>query len=235
MTLTLEQLATVGNVVDEDYRHVTKEISPGRPLALPDTYLKWYQLSRKDRTIDLADDAEARAFLAEDVATGRLPISGDLGFVIHHLCGEHIHLLLVCTWRDNNEMWQTTYLKDARQDDSFDLIPQTTHRGVICVWEFGAVAHEHQAWTRYLRSNRDAEAKRAYAESQFTGTISVSCLSSTRRSSWTGGRRRPGGWSRQARAHQAMVVSSRAGTAGAGTRSNEAQTDGVIRSTRTPT
>lgn len=171
MTLTPEQLATVGNVVDENYHHVTKKIWPGTPLVLPDTYLKWYQLCRKDRIIDPAEDAEARAFLAEDVTAGRLPITGDLGFVIHHLSGEHIHLLLVCTWRDNNEMWQTTYLKDARQDDPFSLMPQTTHRGVICVWEFGAVAHEHQAWTRYLCSNRDAAAKRAYAESQFTGTI----------------------------------------------------------------
>jgi hypothetical protein len=171
MPLTVEQLATVGNVVDEDYRHVTKKIVPGTPLVLPDAYLKWYQLSREDQIIDPADDAQARAFLAEDVAAGRLPISGDLGFVIHHLSGEHIHLLLVCTWRDNNEMWETTYLKDARRDDVFRLAPQTAHRGVICVWEFGPVAHEHRAWTRYLRSNRDAAAKQAYAQSQLTGTI----------------------------------------------------------------
>ena len=171
MTLTVEQLATVGNVVDEDYHHVTKKIWPGRPLVLPGTYLKWYQLSREDRIIDAADDTAARAFLAEDIAAGGLAITGDLGFVIHHLSGEHIHLLLVCTWRDNNEMWETTYLKDARQNDPFSLRPQTTHRGVICVWEFGAVTHEHQEWTRYLRSNRDVAAKRAYLESQFTGTI----------------------------------------------------------------
>jgi hypothetical protein len=138
--------------------------------VLPDAYLKWYQLCREDRIIDPAHDAEARAFLAEDVAAGRLPISGDLGFVIHHLSGEHIHLLLVCTWRDNNEMWETTYLKDAGHDGPFSLMPQTTHRGVMCVWEFRAVAHEHQAWMRYLCSKRDAAAKRAYAESQFTGT-----------------------------------------------------------------
>lgn len=169
--MTVDQLATVGNVVDEDYRHVTKEFRPGRPLALTDTYLKWYQLSGRDRSIDPTDDAAARAFLAEDIAAGRLAITGDLGFVIHHLSGEHVHLLLVCTWRDNNEMWETTYFKDARQNQPFSLMPQTTHRGVICVWEFGAVAHEHQAWTRYLRSDRDTAAKRAYAESQFTGPI----------------------------------------------------------------
>ena len=77
----------------------------------------------------------------------------------------------MCTWRDNNEMWETTYVKDTRRDDPFGPTAQTTHRGVICVWEFGAVAHEHQAWTRYLRSNRDTAAKRTYTETLCTATI----------------------------------------------------------------
>ncbi|GII26214.1 hypothetical protein [Planosporangium mesophilum] len=171
MTFTDEQLAPVGNVVDADYRHVTKHISPGTPLVLPDTYLKWYHLRGENRVIDSAITEEARTFLTEEVAAGRLPISGELGFVVHHLSGANIHLLLVCTWRDNNEMWETTYVKDTRRDGPFGLMAQTTHRGVICVWEFGAVAHEHQAWTRYLRSSRDAAAKRAYAESLFTGMV----------------------------------------------------------------
>lgn len=42
---------------------------------------------------------------------------------------------------------------------------------VICVWELGAVLHEHQAWTRYLRSSRDEKAKRAYLNDQFTGSV----------------------------------------------------------------
>jgi hypothetical protein len=75
------------------------------------------------------------------------------------------------TWRGNNEMWETAYFKDMREDKPFDLIPQGTHRGTICVWEFGAVAHEHHAWTRYLRSARDEAAKREYVESQYAGTI----------------------------------------------------------------
>ena len=116
-------------------------------------------------------DAEARAFLADEAAAGRLPISGDLGFVINHLSGEHVYLLLVFTWRGNNEMWESAYYKDVRDGGPFRLAPQGTHRGAICVWEFGAVAHEHLAWTRYLRSARDEAAKREYAESQFAGTI----------------------------------------------------------------
>ena len=162
-----DQLAAVGNVVADDYRHGTKKITPGGPLTLPDAYLKWYEVSFPDRDIDPAADATARAFVTGEAAAGRLPISGDLGFVIHHRCAGEIHLLLVCTWRAGNEMWETLYGRDG---GPFTLMPQTTHRAVMCVWEFGAVAHEHRAWTAYLRSRRDVAAKRAYADSQFTGT-----------------------------------------------------------------
>ena len=160
--------SAVGNGVDPGYHHVTRRIEPGPPLTLPDAYLKWYAIHPHDLTIDPAADTLARAFLADEAAAGRLAISGDLGFVIHHRCGERLHLLLVCTWRVNNEMWETIY---AREDDTFALMPQTTHRAAFCVWEFGAIAHEHRAWTAFLRSDRDAAAKRAYAETQVTATL----------------------------------------------------------------
>jgi hypothetical protein len=171
MTVTIEDLTAVGNVVDEGYHHVTKRITPRDPLALPDAYLKWYDLCREDQEVRTDVDAEARLFLRDEVRTGRLPISGDLGFVINHLSGDHIYLLLVFTWRGNNEMWESTYYKDVRDGGPFRPGPQGSHRGMICVWEFGAVAHEHLAWTRYLRSARDEKAKREYAECQFSGTI----------------------------------------------------------------
>jgi len=171
MTVTTENLAGVGNVVEEDYHHVTKVIVPRPALVLPDAYLKWYDLHRPDQRIRPDVDAEARGFLSAEAAAGRLPISGDLGFVIDHLAGESVHLLLVFTWRGNNEMWESTYYKDLRDGGPFRLPPQGTHRGAICVWEFGAVAHEQLAWTRYLRSSRDEQAKRAYVESQFAGEI----------------------------------------------------------------
>ncbi|GAA2650493.1 hypothetical protein [Paractinoplanes durhamensis] len=156
------------SAVAPGYHHVPKRITPAEPLVLPTTYLKWYRLCRPDQVIDPAVEAEARAFLTAETEAARLPIAGDLGFAIHHLSGEHTHLLLVFTWRENNEMWETVYVRGAT---GFDLIPQTTHRAVMCVWEFGAVAHEHEAWTRYLRSPRDAPAKQAYVTTQFSGTI----------------------------------------------------------------
>jgi hypothetical protein len=171
MTVTIENLAAVGNVVDEGYHHVTKVIVPAPALVLRDAYLKWYDLHRPDQRVRPDVDAEARAFLSAEAAAGRLAISGDLGFVIDHLSGEHVHLLLVFTWRGNNEMWESVYYKDVRDGGPFRLAPQGTHRAAICVWEFGAVAHEHLAWTRYLRSGRDARAKQEYVESQYAGEI----------------------------------------------------------------
>jgi hypothetical protein len=171
MTMTIDNLASVGNVVDRDYRHVSKVFTPAAPLLLPNAYHKWYVLRRADQAVSPAADAEARTFLRTETSADRLPISGDLGFVVHHLSGEYVHLLLVCTWRNDNEMWETSYCRDFREEGTFRLMPQGTHRGVICVWEFGPVAHEHQAWTRYLRSERDKAAKRAYVESQVSGTI----------------------------------------------------------------
>jgi len=171
MSVTTGSLDAVGNVVDPDYVHVTKQITPAAPLVLPDAYLKWYELCRPDQEISADASAGAREFVRAETAAGRLPISGDLGFVIHHLSGEHVHLLLIFTWRGNNEMWESTFYRDDREDGPFQVTSEGVHRGAMCVWEFGAIAHEHLAWTRYLRSARDEAAKRAYAESSFTGTI----------------------------------------------------------------
>ena len=44
-----------------------------------------------------------------------------------------------------------------------------THRPTFCVWELGAVCHERQAWSAYLRSRRDAPARAAYVDYAFTG------------------------------------------------------------------
>jgi hypothetical protein len=39
------------------------------------------------------------------------------------------------------------------------------------VWELGAVWHEQQAWSRFLRSERDADARETYLEDAFAGEV----------------------------------------------------------------
>jgi hypothetical protein len=170
MTTSLPDLTEVGNIPAE-YHHIAKLVSPADGLALPDAYLKWYEVRRPDAEIPDELRIDAREFLQAEVAAGRLNLSGELGFVIHHLCGESFYFLIVCSWRNLNEMWETLYAQDMATGGGYRLVPQGSHLEVICVWELGAVLHEQQAWTRYLRSPREEQDKRAYLEDRFTGTV----------------------------------------------------------------
>lgn len=172
MTRNLSHLAAITNV-DDDYRHYAKEVValPDHDLVLTDAHLKWYEVREREDVVAPRVREEGAAFLREQVASGELDISGDLGFVIHHLCRGDFHFLIVCTWRRNNEMWETVYIRDMNQHDSFVRLEQGSHLEVICVWEMGAVLHEQQAWIRYLYSDRDEQAKIAYLDDRFTGTV----------------------------------------------------------------
>lgn len=171
MTTNLARLSTIGNVIPAGYRHYPKLITPADDLVLPDAHLKWYDVYRPQAGMDAGLRDQAREFVLAQARAERLQISGELGFVIHHLCGESFYFLIVCTWRNANEMWETLYGRDLADGGPFRLIPQGTHLEVICVWELGAVLHEQQAWIRYLYSDRDEQAKLAYIEDRFSGTV----------------------------------------------------------------
>jgi hypothetical protein len=171
MTTNLARLSTIGNITPADYQHYPKLITPADDLALPDAHLKWYDVRRPEASMDSGLREQAREFVLAEAQAGRLQISGELGFVIHHLCGESFYFLIVCTWRHANEMWETLYGRDLADGGPFCLIPRGTHLEVVCVWELGAVLHEQQAWIRYLYSDRDERAKLAYIEDRFSGTV----------------------------------------------------------------
>jgi hypothetical protein len=143
--------------VSPDYTHVRKRLSAGDGLELPDVHLKWYELHREDLEIEDDVRTEAREFLWTNI--GGITPQGNFGFVVLHRVGAG-YLLLVCTWQNDNELWETAYGKGSA---GFELIPfPETAKGTYCVWELGAVLHEQQAWIRYLFSPRDADAGRAY-------------------------------------------------------------------------
>lgn len=170
MTTQLPDLTKFGNI-PSDYVHAPKFAEPGEDLALADGYLKWYDVRPEQAVIPDEVRAEARQFLQAESEAGRLTLDGDLGFVVFHLCGESFYFLIVLTWRNQNEMWESLYGQDVQQGGGFRMIPQGTHLEVICVWELGAVLHERQAWTEYLMSARDEQAKAAYLNSRFTGPV----------------------------------------------------------------
>ncbi len=169
IALSVERIAKLGNVVPEGYQYYEKIAATGADLSLPRAYLKWYDLYPADAPITPAQQAECRTFISAEVE--RLNIADELGFVILHRAGS-VLLLLLTTWRNTNEMWESVYVKEAESAAEYRLLPfENTHRGTYCVWELGIVWHERQAWVRFLSSKRDAEAKLAYINDRFEGRV----------------------------------------------------------------
>ncbi len=114
--------------------------------------LKWYDIATPDAPIPAEIGDLARECLVDEIMGGAIELEG-LGFVILHRCGEGFYFLLACTWAGNNELWETVWAKDGDADPTFRPWPLARgHHPTFCVWELGAVWHEQQAWSRFLRS-----------------------------------------------------------------------------------
>jgi hypothetical protein len=164
--------ATEQTSVTANYTHVEKIAQPQPSLALGDTVLKWYDVAPDDAPVPLAIRAVARRCLRDAHRTSELGSLGGLGFVILHRCGDGFYFLLVNTWRNENELWETVWAKNGDADVLFRPWPiEGEHRPTFCVWELGAVAHEREAWTRYLLSARDEAARHAYLRDCFDGAV----------------------------------------------------------------
>ena len=159
------------SAVHAGYRHLTKEIASATPIELGDSVLKWYDIAPGDAPVPGPIRALARGTLRGAADPGALDLDDDLGLVILHRSGESYFFLLVSTWRNDNELWESVWAKNG-DDSGFHPWPiEGTHRPTFCVWELGAVCHEQQAWSRFLRSARDAEAREAYLRDSFAGDV----------------------------------------------------------------
>jgi hypothetical protein len=157
--------------VAEGYRHYQKRITPSLEFLTPHVRLKWYDIAFASMPIAPELNAEARDFLLAEIAAGRFEPAGELGFVILHDCGDVV-FLLVSTWRNSNELWETIYVKQRDNGDGFGPVEVAgLHKPDFCVWELGAVAHEAQAWSRYLNSARETGDRDTYFFDMFSGMI----------------------------------------------------------------
>lgn len=154
-----------GGSVTDSYRPVSKLMTPADGLRLPGAYLKWYDLRRADLELSAEERQQARDFLGST----ELPFDDELGFVILHKSTPTFSFLLVQTWRGENELWETVFSKNDGPFQSHTF--PGNHRGTFCVWEMGAVSYEAQAWSRYLVTARDDEARKAYVEDRFNGVV----------------------------------------------------------------
>ena len=158
--------------VEPAYVHYRKQVTPGPPLHLGSSLLKWYEIARAEAPV--APDIRGLAvdFLERQSAGGLDGLAGDLGFVLLHRCGEEFHFLIVCTWRGCNEAWETVYAKPDRTAPDFAPWPREhLHKPTYCVWEMAAVWHESQAWSRFLGSARDQRAVEAYLADRLEGPV----------------------------------------------------------------
>jgi hypothetical protein len=151
--------------IDAPYRHLPKNVTPGDILELPGVLLKWYAVHPQDRPVPDEIARLARACLQK----ADLEAKG-FGFVILHLCGKNFYFLIVSTWRNNNELWETVFYKDGDAMDHFAIFPREgVHKPAYCVWELVPLWHEQQAWTRFLCSGRDSAALESWRRDFYSG------------------------------------------------------------------
>lgn len=166
MTAVLDR---IGRVAPDDTHAARKVVRPGPILALDDAFLKWYDIAPADAPVPYGIREQAYDAVCRGSRSGALDLSGDLGFVILHRSNESFYFLLVSTWRNDNEFWETVWAKDG-DAAAFEPLPiEGTHRPTFCVWELGAVCHEQRVWSRYLRSRRDTSARQEYLLDTFRG------------------------------------------------------------------
>ena len=151
--------------VDPKYRHAPKYVTSGEPLELTGSLLKWYLLSATDRPVP---DAIARLARAQ-LATTPLDVRG-MGFVVLHRCGEDFYFLLINTWRNENELWETVWYKNGDAMPEFALFPrEEPHKPTFCVWELAPVWHEVGAWNQFLSTPRDEAAAQTWLDDRYIG------------------------------------------------------------------
>jgi hypothetical protein len=164
----LARILATNSGIDEGYRHAPKRVTPGEPLELPETLLKWYAIHPDDRPVPSEIAERARARLAAR-AHAPLEASG-LGFVLLHRCGNDFYFLIVSTWRNSNELWETVFYKDGDAMEDFEPFARDrAHKPTYCVWELVPVWHEQKAWERFLASPRDETAAGAWLDDRFAG------------------------------------------------------------------
>ncbi len=156
--------------VSANYNHSDKQVQPASPLVGDGIYLKWYLVYPPARPFADADIRQAQAFVQQEIECGQLALKNQIGFVVQHRCAS-VDIFYVCSWRNDNEVWETLYTKAIDETGEFQQVQRDFTTGTFCVWVIPVVAHEQKAWRRFLVSARDEAAQRAYARDQLAGVV----------------------------------------------------------------
>jgi hypothetical protein len=151
--------------IDQNYKHAPKYAVPSEPLETTGLALKWYAIHPQDRHVPDKITQLARAYLTSNPLEAR-----GFGFVLLHRCGNDFYFLIVNTWRNNNELWETVFYKNGDAMSDFALWPRdSVHKPTFCVWEMAPVFYEQKAWERFLKSSRDETAAETWLKDSYSG------------------------------------------------------------------
>ena len=168
MTMTqtnIESIIRTNSGIAPDYQHYPKQVRASAPFVMAGALLKWYEVYPQDHPAPDEISQMAQAFLTQAEFEAR-----GMGFVLLHRCGEDFYFLIICTWRNSNELWETVFYKDGDSMADFALFPRDgDHKPTLCVWELVPVWHEQQTWVRFLSSPRDEKAAQAWLNDCFAG------------------------------------------------------------------
>lgn len=167
----IEQNGNLTRILKDDpgvapqYRHASKEVTPGDSIETKSAVLKWYALFPEGQPVPDDIDRLARSYLARMTLEAK-----GLGFVILHRCGNDFYFLIVSTWRGNNELWETVFYKDSDAMADFALWSREgMHKPTFCVWELVPVWHETESWERFLKTSRDDESAQTWLNDRYSG------------------------------------------------------------------
>jgi hypothetical protein len=142
--------------VDTGYEHIAKVARPQSSLTLRSTVLMVRDRAEtrrpprhpRARPPEPARRVEAAATCGSAATSASDPPSLRRGLLLPPRL----------TWQNENELWETVWAKGSSESFFFrpDRRGRTARRSA---WAIGAVCHERQAWSDYLRSARDATAK----------------------------------------------------------------------------
>lgn len=164
-------ISGLGNIIPDEYTYYKKIISPDSQLNLSHASFKWYNLYPESKNISFEQVSKAKEFISLEVQSGKLKLENELGFVILHRAGDYL-LLLITTWSNINEIWESVYFKKVDDDAVYKPIEfKTDHKGTFCVWELGIVWHERNSWVKFINSKRDPESKLNYMNDLISGEV----------------------------------------------------------------
>ena len=151
--------------IGAEYRHAPKHVTPGEIIEPPGALLKWYAVHPEDRPVPDEITQLARSYLMKN----NLEAKG-FGFVILHRCRNDFYFLIVNTWRNNNEVWESVFYKNGDAMTDFTLWPrEAVHKPTYCVWELVPLWHEQKTWERFLKSARDEAAAQVWERDRYAG------------------------------------------------------------------